>query len=157
MAAKTYKNKSIKAPQQNPEEENKKETDGKVDGERTASQASRSMPRTSANSFCPTFQVLERTNIQEKQILNVQPLLEEFRRVSEEFNQQNLTLEDAETHAKIPQFSSLQQIQNLKANRKFKINVRNTLGVKDHNNWIYNLNIGNVMNLTPMNSDELNT
>jgi len=51
--------------------------------------------------------VLERTNIQEKQILNVQPLLEEFRRVSEEFNQQNLTLEDAETHAKIPQFSSL--------------------------------------------------
>lgn len=33
--------------------------------------------------------------------------------------------------------------------------MRNALGVKDHNNWIYNLNIGNVMNLTPMNSDEL--
>ena len=29
--------------------------------------------------------------------------------------------------------------------------------MKDHNNWIYNLNIGNVMNLTPMNSDELNS
>ena len=45
----------------------------------------------------------------------------------------------------------------MKASKRFKINVRNTLGVKDHNNWIYNLNIGNVMNLTPMNSDELNT
>ena len=45
----------------------------------------------------------------------------------------------------------------MKANKRYKINVRNTLGVKDHNNWIYNLNIGNVMNLTPMNSDELNT
>jgi len=51
-------------------------------------------------NFCPTYQVLERTNIQEKQILNVQPLLEEFRRVSEEFNQQNLTLDEAETHHK---------------------------------------------------------
>ena len=35
--------------------------------------------------------------------------------------------------------------------------MRNTLGVKDVYNWIYNLNIGNVMNLTPMNSDELNS
>jgi len=56
-----------------------------------------------------------------------------------------------------PQFASLRQITNLKINKRFKINVRNTLGVKDHNNWIYNLNIGNVMNLTPMNSDELNS
>ena len=87
----------------------------------------------------------------------MQPLLDEFRRVSEEFNQQNLTLDEAETHAKNPQFSSLREIINLKVNKRFKINVRNTLGVKDHNNWIYNLNIGNVMNLTPMNSDELNT
>jgi len=45
----------------------------------------------------------------------------------------------------------------LKESKRYKINVRNALGVKDHNNWIYNLNIGNVMNLTPMNSDELNS
>jgi len=46
-------------------------------------------------------------------------------------------------------------MQILKQNKRFKIHVRNALGVKDHNNWIYNLNIGNVMNLTAMNSDEL--
>ena len=51
----------------------------------------------------------------------------------------------------------MREISALKSNKRYKINVRNTLGVKDHNNWIYNLNIGNVMNLTPMNSDELNT
>lgn len=45
---------------------------------------------------------------------------------------------------------------NLKNTQRYKVNVRSSLGVKDHNNWIYNLNIGNVMNLTPMNSDELN-
>ena len=49
-----------KANSENPEEETKgRQT------ERTKSQASRSMPQNQAN-FCPTYQVLERTNIQEK-------------------------------------------------------------------------------------------
>ena len=60
-------------------------------------------------------------------------------------------------HERKPCFWSLKEITSLKSNKRFKINVRNSLGVKDHNNWIYNLNIGNVMNLTPMNSDELNS
>lgn len=138
---------------QNPDEETKNKKT-----ERTTSQASQNLHRSSANnSFCPTYQVLERTNIQEKQILNIKPLLDEFKRASEEFNQQNITMEEAETKNMLAQFASVLEIQNLKSNKRFKINVRNTLGVKDHNNWIYNLNIGNVMNLTPMNSDELNT
>jgi hypothetical protein len=33
--------------------------------------------------------------------------------------------------------------------------VRNNLGVRDPTNWIFNLNIANVMNMTPMNADEL--
>ena len=65
--------------------------------------------------------------------------------------------EDLTQHEKKPCFPSWGAINQLKANKRFKINVRNSLGVKDHNNWIYNLNIGNVMNLTPMNSDELNS
>ena len=77
--------------------------------------------------------------------------------MSEEFKQRDLTLDEAENHNKIAQFSTVREISSLKSNKRYKINVRNTLGVKDHNNWIYNLNIGNVMNLTPMNSDELNT
>lgn len=56
-----------------------------------------------------------------------------------------------------PKFGSLKEISAVKESKRYKINVRNALGVKDHNNWIYNLNIGNVMNLTPMNSDELNS
>jgi len=87
----------------NPEEEDRTK-------ERTSSQVSQSVPRTASTTFCPTFQVLERTNIQEKQILNVQPLLEEFRIVSEQFNQQNLTLDEAETHARVAQFASLREI-----------------------------------------------
>ena len=87
----------------------------------------------------------------------MQPLLDEFRHVSEEFKQKDLTLDEAETHNKLAQFTSVREIQALRSNKRYKLNVRNTLGVKDHNNWIYNLNIGNVMNLTPMNSDELNT
>lgn len=46
-------------------------------------------------------------------------------------------------------------IDLLKFNHKFKLNVRNILGIKHQDDWIYNLNIGNVMHLTPMNTDEL--
>lgn len=37
-----------------------------------------------------------------------------------------------------------------------KENVRFILGVKDKDDWIYNLNIGNVMHLMPMDLQELN-
>jgi hypothetical protein len=43
----------------------------------------------------------------------------------------------------------------VKASNKFKINVRSALGVVDPTLWIFSLNIGNVMNLSPMNHDEL--
>jgi hypothetical protein len=66
-------------------------------------------------------------------------------------------LPSAETGEKKAKFQSVREIVQLKESKRYKINVRNALGVKDHNNWIYNLNIGNVMNLTPMNSDELNS
>ena len=85
------------------------------------------------------------------------PLLNEFNRIAGEFSRK-IGFEDlTTTHEQIPSFSSIKEITSLKTNKRFKINVRNALGVKDHNNWIYNLNIGNVMNLTPMNSDELNS
>lgn len=47
------------------------------------------------------------------------------------------------------------EINLLKFNHKFKLNVRNMLGIKHQDDWIFNLNIGNVMHLSPMNSDEL--
>ena len=39
--------------------------------------------------------------------------------------------------------------------QKFKIPVRNNLGLKQQDDWIYNLNIGNVMHLSLMAADEL--
>merc|ERR1712060_731431 len=35
-------------------------------------------------------------------------------------------------------------------------NVKTILGVKDQDDWIFNLNIGNVMHLLPMSLEELN-
>jgi hypothetical protein len=40
----------------------------------------------STSSLSQTFQVLEKTNIQEKQLLAIQPTLEEFVRISLEFS-----------------------------------------------------------------------
>ena len=48
------------------------------------------------------------------------------------------------------------EINLLKFNHKFKLNVRNILGIKHSDDWIFNLNIGNVMHLLPMSLEELN-
>ncbi len=82
-------------------------------------------------------------------------MLNEFSRLSRDFSK--LINISGGNRDRQPKFATVRDITVLKDNKKFKINVRNSLGVKDHNNWIYNLNIGNVMNLTPMNSDELNS
>ena len=100
---------------------------------------------------------MEKTNIQEKQLIGVQPLLSEFCKLSQDFGKLLSSSGIVLSEARTPKFKSLREISVLKESKRFKINVRNALGVKDHNNWIYNLNIGNVMNLTPMNSDELNS
>ena len=40
--------------------------------------------------------------------------------------------------------------------KKLQDNVKTILGVKDQDDWIFNLNIGNVMHLLPMSLEELN-
>jgi len=52
-------------------------------------------------------------------------------------------------------FNEEQELDLLKKTNKFKLNVRNILGIKHQDDWIFNLNIGNVMHLSPMNADEL--
>ena len=54
-------------------------------------------------------------------------------------------------------FHNLEEIDALKKNERFKMNLRNVLGIKHSDDWIFNLNIGNVMHLSPMNLDELHT
>lgn len=43
-----------------------------------------------------------------------------------------------------------------KGHVKLQDNVKTILGVKDQDDWIFNLNIGNVMHLLPMSLEELN-
>ena len=52
-------------------------------------------------------------------------------------------------------FQEDEQIQEISRDNTFKINTRNLLGIKNKNDWIYSLNIGNVMHLTPFTFYEL--
>ena len=52
-------------------------------------------------------------------------------------------------------FHQMQEIEAIQLVKKFKISVRNNLGLKQHDDWIFNLNIGNVMHLSLMGTDEL--
>ena len=52
-------------------------------------------------------------------------------------------------------FRNIKDIEAVQASKKFKISVRNNLGVRQTDDWIYNLNIGNVMHLSLMGTDEL--
>lgn len=52
-------------------------------------------------------------------------------------------------------FEDDSEIEKLKSESKFKLSVRNKLGLKSNDDWIYNLNIGNVMLLAPLSFDDL--
>ena len=52
-------------------------------------------------------------------------------------------------------FHNLKDIEQIQQKKEFKISVRNNLGIKQNDDWIFNLNIGNVMHLSLMGSDEL--
>ena len=84
----------------------------------------------------------EPTNIQQKH------LLQTWKCVSEFIN----SLESKDSGIR---YADTEAILKVKASKKFKINVRSALGVIDPTLWIFSLNIGNVMNLSPMSHDEL--
>jgi len=52
-------------------------------------------------------------------------------------------------------FHNVKEIEQIQQNKEYKISVRNNLGIKQNDDWIFNLNIGNVMHLSLMGSDEL--
>jgi hypothetical protein len=51
----------------------------------------------------------------------------------------------------------VKDIDAVKGNLKFKLSARNILGVRHQDDWIFNLNIGNVMHLATMSIEELVT
>ena len=68
--------------------------------------------------------MLEKTNIQEKQLIGVQPLLNEFCRLSKEFGKFLGSSGIVPSEARTPKFQSLKEISILKESKKFKLNVK---------------------------------
>lgn len=58
-------------------------------------------------------------------------------------------------HQRKISFDHESEIDTLKKSTTYKLNVRNALGIRHQDDWIFNLNIGNVMHLSTMNMDEL--
>ena len=109
----------------------------------------------------------------ESLIIQADPLLQELASIVKEFedkSQKAAIDRDQEMIKKYGQrdfkdmrrrlkisFTSLQELVNLERDQRFKLNVRNALGVKNSQDWIFNLNIGNVMHLNMMREQELNS
>lgn len=53
------------------------------------------------------------------------------------------------------QFGNLQEIEILRKNVKCKYIGRNMLGVRKFDDWIHALEIGNIMHLNPLTTQEL--
>lgn len=45
----------------------------------------------------------------------------------------------------------------MKTDNQYKLNVRSALGIMKTDDWIFNLNIGNVMHMTPIGFDDLHS
>lgn len=47
-------------------------------------------------------------------------------------------------------FESEIEVEEIRTNQTYKLNERNSIGLKTSEDWIYNLYIGNVMHLAPL-------
>lgn len=55
----------------------------------------------------------------------------------------------------VQEFTSMSEIEEIKRNDRYKYIGRNLLGVRKFDDWINNLEIGNVMHLNPITPQEL--
>lgn len=54
-------------------------------------------------------------------------------------------------------FSDQEEIERMRMDNQYKLNVRSALGIKNMDDWIFNLNIGNVMHMSPIGFDDLHS
>lgn len=110
--------------------------------------------------------VEESVKVLESLIIKADPLLQELASIVKEFedkSQKSAIDRDQDMIKKYGQFdfrdrrkrlkisfTTMQELINIEKDQRFKLNVRNTLGVKNSQDWIFNLNIGNVMHLNMM-------
>jgi hypothetical protein len=66
------------------------------------------------------------------------------RKPSEQSKKQTLLGKDRRGRLTIT-FSSEKEVIDIKVDQRFKLSARNTLGIRTKDDWIFHLNIGNVM------------
>ena len=130
------------------------------------------VPMADARHLARNVYVEESVKVLESLIIQADPLLQELASIVKEFEDKSqksaidrdqdmikkygqVDFRDRRKRLKIS-FTTLKELVNIEKDQRFKLNVRNTLGVKNSQDWIFNLNIGNVMHLNMMKEQELN-
>lgn len=123
--------------------------------------------RGSTNSAHRAFYVSELVKIQDTEMERTMNVLKEMIRQVEDFNK----VREMKTEKRIDylqqrlgekkrlkiSFSDKEEIERMKVDNQFKLNVRSALGIKNPDDWIFNLNIGNVMHMSPIGFDDLHS
>jgi hypothetical protein len=123
--------------------------------------------RNSTTSMQRAFYVSELVKIQDSEMERTIHVLGEILRQVDEFNkirgmktdkrvdylQQRL---GEKKRLKIS-FTDKEEIERMKVDNQYKLNVRSALGIKNPDDWIFNLNIGNVMHMSPIGFDDLHS
>lgn len=123
--------------------------------------------RGSTNSAHRAFYVSELVKIQDSEMERTMNVLKEMIRQVEDFNK----VREMKTEKRIEylqqrlgekkrlkiSFSDKEEIERMKVDNQFKLNVRSALGIKNPDDWIFNLNIGNVMHMSPIGFDDLHS
>jgi len=111
------------------------------------------------NQSFKAYYVEDKAKVLEDLIIKVDPVVKELASIVAEFDavQGKTAIERSILNRRALRISFWEdsEFAELKRQTKLKLNVRNILGVKHQDDWVFNLNIGNVMHLAPMNSDEL--
>lgn len=123
--------------------------------------------RRNSTSLQKAFYVSELVKIQDSEMERTMHVLSEILRQVEDFNK----IRGMKTDKRIDylqqrlgekkrlkiSFTDKEEIERMKADNQYKLNVRSALGIKNPDDWIFNLNIGNVMHMSPIGFDDLHS
>jgi hypothetical protein len=105
-----------------------------------------------------TFYVEEKIKVLERIIIQSDPILEELVKQSDDYYATCVNADEECLEGKILEHwfpGGEKEMDELRNKNDMKLNVRNILGIRHQDDWIFNLNIGNVMHLATMSTEEL--
>lgn len=123
--------------------------------------------RSSSTSAQRAFYISELVKIQDTELERTMHVLSEILKQIEDFKK----VRDMPTEKRISylnqrlgekkrlkiSFSDQEEIERMRTDNQYKLNVRSALGIKNMDDWIFNLNIGNVMHMSPIGFDDLHS